>query len=143
MDPSFQDTLDQVITTWKTHGVACNPGASDTLLAAFEEAMAFSCAPAFAAYLRRVNGFTDCDWDGAMFSFWSTERIAQEAADGHPAELLCFADHCINLCSFGFRRQNDPAIYLHYQHQEGIVAVADSFHDFLKRYLLDPYSLLK
>jgi hypothetical protein len=143
MDPSLQHTLDQVITSWKTHGVACNPGVSDTILLGFEQALAFSCDPAFAAYLRQVNGFTDFDWDEAMFSFWSTERIAQEAAHGHPAELLCFADHCINLGSFGFRRRNDPKIYLHYQHQEGIEAVADSFHDFLKIYLLDPFSLLK
>ena len=143
MDPSLQDILDQVITSWETQGVACNPGVSDANLFAFEQAMAFSCDPVFAAYLRRVNGFTDFDWDEVLFSFWSTERIAQEATDGHPAELLCFADHCINLGSFGFRRRNDSKIYLHYQHQEGFEAVADSFHDFLKIYLLDPFALLK
>ncbi|SFQ82046.1 hypothetical protein SAMN04515668_4723 [Hymenobacter arizonensis] len=79
-----------------------------------------------------------------MFSFWSTERIAQEVDGSHPTELLCFADYCINLSSFGFsRHQNDPRIYLHYQHEKGREAVADSFHDFLKIYLHDPEMLLR
>lgn len=143
MDPSLQDTLDHVITSWKTQELAYNPGVTDQVLLAFEKATAFSCDPAFAAYLRRVNGVANFAWDDALFSFWSTERILQEVADGYqPADLLCFADHCISACVFGFhRRRNDQKIYRHHQHQEGLEVVADSFLDFLRIYLQNSFAL--
>ena len=124
--------------------MACNPGASPGAITALERAFGKPFEPAFTAYLGHTNGFKDFEWDDAMFSFWSAERILQELDDGHPAELFCFADHCINLGSFGYGREvKAPTIYLHYQHADGFEAVADSFPDFLRRYLQDPFALLR
>lgn len=142
MSLPVQDPVAHTLACWKTQGVAYNAGASAGALLAVEHALATALDPAFAAYLRRANGMVDFDWDAALFSFWSTTRIVQELGSGHPAQLLCFADHCINLCSFGYRRGHpDPTIYRHYQHEHAFAAIADSFADFLRRYLLDPGAL--
>ena len=138
MSALFSDTLAQVLTCWRIQGVVCNPGASPEAVRALEQLFGQPFEPAFTAYLYQANGFAGGDWDQDLFSFWSTERIVEEVASQPPA-LLCFADYCINLGSFGFLRDgNDPKIYLHYQTAAYFEAVADSFHDFLIRYLQDP-----
>lgn len=76
MSTLFQDTLDQALAFWKSQGVAYNSGASPAAIRALEQAYDMSFDASFTAYLRRANGFVDFDWDSAMFSFWSTERIA-------------------------------------------------------------------
>lgn len=128
---------------WKDYGIACNPGTTEAELQTLEQATSFQFNATFSAYLRQMNGFVDFEWDGSLFSLWSTTRMVTELGD-HPDDLICFADYSINLGSFGFScDQQDPRIYLHYQAVSGRWVVADSFTDFLRRWLFEPDSLLR
>jgi hypothetical protein len=144
MNSSFELVLERLMAKWKRYGIACNPGATKAELQTLEQATSFQFDATFSAYLRHMNGFVDFDWDESLFSLWSTTRIVTKLGDHHPDDLICFADYSINAGSFGFSCDpQDPRIYLHYQTVSGRWVVADSFADFLRRWLLEPDSLLR
>jgi hypothetical protein len=141
MHQDFSSSLNELLLFWKREKLALNPGISQGDLQVFEHALNFSFDEDFKRYMLQSNGLVDFEWDNNMFSFWSAKRIAQEAHDHHPPELICIADYCINLCSFGYHRHK-TGIYIHYQTISGLVLVANSFTEFLKIYLANSDDLL-
>jgi hypothetical protein len=138
MNPQF---LSEVISLWQKEGIQLNAGLTSQQIEVLEQSLSLPFKPDFKEYLKTANGFEDFDWDNAMFSFWSADRILEELGNCHPEELVCFADHCINLCSFGHHREKE-GIYIHYQHTEGLFLVANSFTEFIRLYLVNPMDLL-
>jgi hypothetical protein len=141
MSTNSQPLLSEVISFWQKEGVRVNAGLTGLQIEALEQSLSVLFKPDFKEYLSAVNGFEDFDSDNALFSFWSADRMREELGTYHPEELVCFADHCINLCSFGYHREKE-GIYIHYQHMEGLSLVANSFTEFIRIYLVDSMDLL-
>lgn len=142
MDNSFTNKIDELIAVWTNAGIQINKGITADEIASCEKALNFTFDEDFWLYLTKLNGFEDFDSDKAWFSFWSVDRIRKEYGDCHPLELVCFADHSINLCSYGFHK-TDKKVYIHFQTIEGIEVVADTFTEFINTYSVDPYNLLR
>ena len=138
----FTQTLDRLILHWATEGIKINQGISDETIKGFEKELDVYFEENFCSYLGRVNGFEDFDSDNAWFSFWSVTRMIEENIDKwHPKSVLWFADHAINLCSFGFHK-TDKKIYTHFDKSNEIFLIANSFDEFVSLYLLDAYQLI-
>jgi hypothetical protein len=141
MNTPFQLVLNELVSYWKAQQIILNNGLTTQQMQALEQVSQFNFEPDFKEYLSVANGFEDSGWDDNMFSFWSSDRILAELNNCHPEELICFADYCINLCSFGYQRGKE-GIYIHYQHTEGLSLVANSLTEFICLYLINAADLL-
>lgn len=142
MNLEFTNKLDLVMAYWAKEGIQMSNGIDDSLIKKLEADLGFCFDDNFKYYLKKVNGFIDFDWDSAMFTFWSDTRIKEENENGrHPKQVVWFADHSLNLCAFGLHKM-DRKIYTHFDHQEKIMFIADSFSDFLGIYLDEPFRLV-
>lgn len=138
----FIDDLNISFLKW-TNQVKINSGISIDRFKKMEADFNFSFEESFYIYLTKINGFAEYDSDEEFFSFWPDTRIKEENEDGsHPKDVIWFCDHMINLCSFGFHK-TDKKIYTHYQHNESIECVADTFYEFIELYNKDPFLLLR
>lgn len=142
MDNNIIKKIEELMGVWKAAGIQINKGISANGINECEKAVDFTFAEDFRGYLMRMNGFRDFDSDQEWFSFWSTDRIQSELGDCHPLDLVCFADHSINLCTFGFHRK-DKMVYIHYQHSDNVELVARTFTDFINTYSVESYQLLR
>jgi hypothetical protein len=139
----FMDDLNFLVLKWTNQGVKLNEGISLDSYTKLETDFNYSFEKSFYNYFTKFNGFADFDSDEEWFSFWADTRIKEENEDGsHPKDVIWFCDHSINLCSFGFHKI-DKKIYTHYQHNESIECVADTFYEFVEIYRKDPYLLLR
>ena len=141
-DQNFIKTLDEAIINWLDDGIKLNAGVSAETIKHFENEINFIFEDDFAQYLNKVNGFIDYSSGESWFSFWSLSRIKFECeSKSHPEKFIWFADHSLNLCSFGFSK-NDGKIYTHFDNSSDIMFITHSFHQFVRLYLEDPYQLI-
>ena len=141
-DQKFTQTLDNLLLHWASEVIKINPGISEETINEIEKVFDVNFEENFCKYLKRVNGFEDFDADNAWFSFWSVTRMMEENIDKwHPKSVIWFADHAINLCSFGFHK-TDKKIYTHFDKSNEIFLIANSFNEFVSLYLLDAYQLI-
>jgi len=137
----FNEKLKKLALQWKREPVKLNKGVSAQDIHRLETKVNFKFEEDFRAYLLEYNGFWDFDSDNEFFSFWSIERIEVELND-HPSNLMCFSDYCINLCSYGINL-NDGKIYSHFQHQNKLHFISNTFSEFVDLYLFDSDELVK
>jgi hypothetical protein len=142
MNLEFINKLDTLVVQCINDGIQLNSGISADLITQLEADFEFLFDINFKYYLQKINGFKDFDADDTMFTFWSYQRIIEENENGsHPAQVIWFADHSMNLCTFGFHK-TDKKVYTHFDKRKEIIFIADSFSSFLDIYLDDPYRLV-
>ncbi len=139
MNQEFINKLDILISQWIKQ-VQVNPGIADDIIQKLESDIGFCFEEKFRYYLTKINGFKDLDSDESWFSFWSHTRIKDENGT-HPKEVIWFADHSLSLCCFGFHK-TDKKIYTHFDKQDEIILIANSFNEFIDIYLDNPYRLV-
>jgi len=142
MNREFINKLDTLVVQWINDGIQLNSGISADHIKQLQADLVFSFDANFKYYLQKINGFTDFDGDDTMFTFWSHHRIIEENKNGsHPAQVIWFADHSLNLCTFGFHK-TDRKVYTHFANTKELSFIADSFSSFIDIYLDDPYRLV-
>lgn len=138
----FENTIVILIQHWTVQKIQLNQGLSIELVKKLERDFDFVFEDSFYTYLKKVDGFKKFESDEAWFSFWSSTRMKEENEGSHPRNVIWFLDHSLNLCCFGFHRENKN-IYTRYENSDDLVFVADSFSEFINLYLKDPYLLLR
>ena len=141
MNQEFINKLNALIAYWTNEGIKLNTGIDDDLIKKLESDLGYCFDDNFKYYLQKVNGFADFESDESWFSFWSHTRIKDENSSTHPKEVIWFADHSLNLCSFGFHK-TDRKIYTHFDKQDKIMFIVNSFNEFIDIYLDNPYLLV-
>jgi hypothetical protein len=142
MTQEFINTLNLLISKWENEKIQLNTGISNAHIEKLESDLGFCFGEEFKYYLQKANGFIGFYADEAWFCFWSDTRIKEENKDGtHPGEVIWFADHSLNLCSFGFHK-TDKKIYTHFDKQDKIMLIAESFNDFIDVYIDNPFRLI-
>ena len=143
MEGNFKDKLQTLKAFWEKERVKLNSGASKTSIENFQEEFGFLFECNFIKYLNEIGGFFDDRSDDAWFCFWNLNRMRDENKDNsHPKELIWFSDHSINLCCFGFHK-DDQKIYTHFSRSKEIIFIANDFSEFVELYLENPYQLIK
>jgi hypothetical protein len=142
LEDNFKNKLDILRAFWTKQNVHFNSGISQSFIDNFQNDFGFKFENNFLIYLTEINGFIDYGSDVAWFCFWDLDRMKIENSDAsHPKELIWFSDHSINLCSFGFNK-NDKKVYTHFDRSNDIIYIANNFSEFVDIYLDDPYKLI-
>jgi hypothetical protein len=142
LEENFKTKLALLRSFWAKQGIDLNTGIPKLDIDKFQTEFNFEFEDNFLAYITGINGFRDYSSDEAWFCFWSLDRMKIENTDNsHPKDLVWFADHSINLCSFGFDK-NDRKIYTHFDRSSEIIFIANNFNDFIELYLENPYHLI-
>lgn len=144
MNPAFTDQLHKLVLHWTDQGIRLNSGIPDIVINKLESDLDISLNDEFKAYLKSINGFLNRgDLDNDLFSFWSDTRIIEENMNcRNSKDLICFADHSVNLCVFGFNREHGK-IYIFFQKTNDKILIANSLSEFIDLYLKDAYLLLR
>ena len=142
MEDNFKNTVETLRAIWTKQGIVLNSGIPKSIIDNFQNDFDFKFENDFLIYLTEINGFIDDSSDEAWFCFWNLDKMKIENKDAsHPKNLIWFSDHSINLCSFGFNK-NDQKVYTHFDRRSEIIFIANNFSEFVDIYLDDPYKLI-
>lgn len=112
-DYSLAETLDlaaELRLRWERDGVSFRAAATETEIAAFEQAHALRLPDDVLAYLSVVNGMTDRQWDGELLEFLSLGRMTEELArESNDPGYVVLVDYSLSSQVFGTRVCLEPA----------------------------------
>ncbi len=140
-------TLDALKAYWVAQGISSGDPASAADLQAFEARYRVRLPPALRLYFAELNGIRrtvkfDEEMDADMIRFWPLGEVhplsevwLENPARQDAASLFVLADQGINACLYVAHLSNAETMAPIYIIGEGVTLVADSFEDFLDRYL--------
>ena len=141
---SIENLLLRVDRLWTEQGLAPMTPASRDALKGFEDEYRIRLPDDFSTYLLTLGGLPLGEWDAHLIRVWSLGEIRLAKREpGQFADYFVFADYSISAPEYGIRvskvASGDIAIVTLPQP----ILIADSFSEFLVRYLSDPMSLFK
>ena len=136
---SLASTLSELKIRWEVSGTAIREGASLRAIQAFEDRYAVTFPPAFAEYLRTVDGMNSGETDERLLRFWKLEELrpVHESRFDVPESYtgyFVFADCPLGEHGYAIRLLkggNDVVLV----GAEPLTLVAASFSEFLTAYL--------
>ncbi|HJQ79921.1 MAG TPA: SMI1/KNR4 family protein [Lacipirellulaceae bacterium] len=147
--------LDRLVERWRIDGVEIPAPVDQRMIEKFESENEVRFPADMRAYFLTVNGMgTRGESDQHFFCFWPLEDVQSIAKyttnvsylQRGPSDYFLFADHSIDVVSFAIHLSNDQAIWTPvvrtYWKDDDLETVCDSFTDFLKVYLADPFKCM-
>jgi hypothetical protein len=135
--------LSEFLASWSAASAEARRGASAADVRALEERYNVHLPEEFSAYLQRANGMRDGDMDSErLIHFYGLDRISPVGVDDEEGRYFVFADFMIG--------SHEYAIALAGSHYGSVAIVddtgpprivADSFVDFVDKYLHSPSAL--
>jgi SMI1 / KNR4 family (SUKH-1) len=140
---------EQVLRFWSSVGLTIRPGVSEAALAEFEARYGVVLPPDMRAYFKAVDGMNGEMDDQRMVTFWPLEQVKRvtDELPGEPRKhesYFLFADFLIWSHGYAIRLSADseaanPVVIVP---ADGTTRrVAESFSDFITRYLADDQAL--
>jgi hypothetical protein len=147
----YSEIWESLVKSWNFQGIEINSGVSEEYLKNFEIMNQIRLPEEMRSYFTFVNGMKKGSIDDEMFYFYPLEEVNSFAKEQRISsefrlqgkKSFIFADYCfganvffIDILDIGF----DCPIYA-----LGIikpVRIADSFKEFIEKYLIDKHSLI-
>ncbi|MEO6908000.1 MAG: SMI1/KNR4 family protein [Abditibacteriaceae bacterium] len=142
----MSDLIEQLRQHWWNQGFTLGNGASESQLKELESKYQIILPDDFKEYLLSINWSRDYDWDGETISFWTINRINEEALNYRRSEkehYLVFADYLISSHEYAIKLESQatatsPVFFVYYD----CVQAAPSFTEFLEGYMANDMDML-
>ena len=146
MEHEVTPLLDELVRRWEAEDVPWGPANSVEQVRAFEARTGVSLPEDMSRYFLSVGGMQENCTDGDLFCFWSLAEVGPVESDSvinaaAYAGYYLFADFMIWSHAYGVRLAGDASHPVVIVGGEAPIQVAESFTDFLRKYLRDPEAL--
>jgi len=155
----MDDLLPQIIALWRRSGIPNRAGVRPAAITAFEARYNVRLTADVRTYLSTVDGTGDEMDDDLFFRFWPLAEIKPvrdvlvdtKSRFQHPDRYLypdcfVFADHCVSCWDYAVKLTSEPdqpaPVYRVTGSEIPGERLADSFREFMAKYVADPTSIL-